>query len=196
MFFRYILSHLSIYRSGGAADSPAGGDCLEINIYYHRETLILVERYAMPVNPTELERLIKDFMKTQGMCVLATCSQDEPRASAVEFFPVSTTLYILTEGGQKIANISANPNVSVAIHTQFNGWDSIKGIQVTGIAEIGKAGSKIFDEGVEAYKKRRGLKGISIPDFMSIIKITPKKIEYLDTTLKAKGLGVRHTLIY
>ncbi|HTY90126.1 MAG TPA: pyridoxamine 5'-phosphate oxidase family protein [Methanocella sp.] len=148
------------------------------------------------VTDKELERLIIDFMRTQGMCVLATCSNNVPRASAVEFFPDGTTLYILTEGGEKVANITSNPRVSVAVHTQFTGWDSIKGIQITGTAEVGKAGSKIFEEGAEAYRKRRGLKGVSIPDFMNIIKIAPKKIEYLDTTLKARGLGVRHVLEY
>lgn len=148
------------------------------------------------ISDKELERLISGFLKAQGMCVLATCSGNVPRASAVEYFPSGTILYILTEGGQKLANISANPVVSVAIHTQFTGWDSIKGVQITGTAEIGKAGSKTFDEGVEAYKTRRRLKGISIPEFMSILKVTPKKIEYLDTTLKARGLGVRHVLEY
>ncbi len=150
----------------------------------------------MSLSQKDLERLIVDFLRTQGMCVLATCSAEGPRASAVEFFPDGTTLYILTEGGRKVANIAANPQVSVAIHTQFTGWDSIKGVQMAGTAEIGRAGSKIFDDGAEAYKKRRGLKSVTIPEFMNIIKITPKKIEYLDTTLKAKGLGVRHVLEY
>lgn len=143
-----------------------------------------------------LKRMIADFMRTQGMCVLATCSGDEPRASAVEFFPDGTTLYVLTEGGRKIENLQKNPCVSVAIHTQFMGWDSIKGIQMTGRAEIAKAGSKAFDEGVEAYRKRRNLKSVSIPSSMYIIKITPSRIEYLDTTLKAKGLPVNHVLEY
>jgi len=144
----------------------------------------------------DVERLVLEFLKTQGMCVLATCSGNVPRASAVEFFPEGTTLYVLTEGGQKVANILANPCVSVAIHTQFTGWDRIRGLQITGTAEIGKPGSKVFDEGAEAYKKRRGLKGVTIPDFMNIVKITPTRIEYLDTRLKAQGLGVRHLLEY
>lgn len=150
----------------------------------------------MALSEKELEQMISRFMRTQGMCVLATCSGEEPRASAVEFFPSGTTLYILTEGGRKVENIKKNPRVSVAIHTQFTGWDSIKGIQMTGKAEIAKTGSKAFDEGAEAYRKRRGLKGVSIPSFMNIIKITPSRIEYLDTTLKDKGLDVKQVLEY
>lgn len=148
------------------------------------------------ISDKELEGLVSGFLRTQGMCVLATCSNGTPRASAVEFFPAGTILYILTEGGQKVANLFANPTVSVAVHTQFIGWDRIKGVQITGMAEVAKAGSRVFDEGAEAYRKRRGFKGVSIPDFMCIIKIVPEKIEYLDTTLKARGLGVRHLLEY
>ena len=155
-----------------------------------------VSSERMSMSDKDLERMIAGFMKTQGMCVLATCSGGEPRASAVEFFPAGTTLYVLTEGGRKIENIEKNPRVSVAIHTQFTGWDSIKGVQITGNAEIGASGSKVFDEGVEAYRKRRGLKSVSVPSFMHIVKVTPLKIEYLDTTLKAKGLDTKHVLEY
>jgi predicted pyridoxine 5'-phosphate oxidase superfamily flavin-nucleotide-binding protein len=151
---------------------------------------------TMELSEKELERLIISFMKTQGMCVLATSREGVPRASAVEFFPAGTIVYILTEGGQKIDNIIENKNVSVAIHTRFTGWDSIKGVQITGTAEIGKSGSRIFEEGEEAYKKRRDLKSVYIPGCMSFIKITPQKIEYLDTTLKARRLGTRQVLKY
>ncbi|MCD1294936.1 hypothetical protein CUJ83_07990 [Methanocella sp. CWC-04] len=144
----------------------------------------------------ELEDLIIDFMGTQGMCVLSTCSDNMPRASAVEFFPHGTTVYILTEGGKKIENIVKNPSVSVAIHTQFTGWETIKGIQITGTAEIGGCGSSIFNEGIEAYIDRRGIEHANVPDFMKVLKVTPKRIEYLDTTLKKKGYGVRHVLEY
>jgi general stress protein 26 len=151
---------------------------------------------TMELSEKELEHLIINFMKTQGMCVLATCSDNVPRASAVEFFPDGTTIYILTEGGRKVDNIAANKNVSVAIHTPFIGWDSIKGVQITGTAELGKPGSRVFEEGEDAYKKRRHLKSVYIPSCMSFIKVTPQKIEYLDTTLKARKLGVRHMLTY
>ena len=143
----------------------------------------------------ELERLVTEFMDTQGMCVLATCSGGWPRASAVEFFPDGTTLYVLTEGGRKIENLEKNQKVSVAIHTQFAGWDSIKGIQITGSALIGNKGSAIFCEGERAYARRKK-QPVKLPDFMNVIKIMPERIEYLDTTLRAKGYGVRHVLEY
>lgn len=142
----------------------------------------------------DLERLILDFLGEQQMCVLATCADAAPRASAVEFFPRGFVLYVLTEGGRKIQNLWKNPLVSVAIHTQFTGWDSIRGIQVSGMAEIGKAGSAIFREGEAACRDRKGDADFSLPASLFVIRITPATIEYLDTTLRARGYPVRHTL--
>ncbi|MGE5465279.1 MAG: pyridoxamine 5'-phosphate oxidase family protein [Betaproteobacteria bacterium] len=143
----------------------------------------------------ELENLIVDFMESQGMCVMATCSGNVPRASAVEFFPEGTTIYVLTEGDRKVENVEKNPRVSVAIHTQFTGWDTIKGVQITGRAEIGGRGSATFAEGERAYERRKK-QAIRLPDFMHVIRITPQQIEYLDTTLRAKGYDARHVLEY
>jgi uncharacterized protein YhbP (UPF0306 family) len=148
------------------------------------------------LSPQELEKHILEFLATQGMCVLATCSGTMPRASAVEFFPKGTTLYVLTEGGRKIENLRQNPLVSVAIHTQFTGWDRIKGIQLTGTAEIGRSGSLVFIEGERAYRERKGDATLTVPPSLWVIKIRPQIIEYLDTTLRKQGYPVRHRLEY
>ena len=141
----------------------------------------------------ELEQHIVDFMGSQGMCVLATCGAGEPRASAVEFFPDGTTIYMLTEGGRKIENIGKNPRVSVAIHTQFTGWDSSAGVQITGTAEIGRAGSAIFAEGEAAYARRKGAT-TKLPAMLNVVKIRPQRIEMLDLRLRARGYDVRQVL--
>jgi hypothetical protein len=142
----------------------------------------------------EIEHLVVDFLNEQSLCVIATCSDNVPRASTVEYFPITTTIYILTEGGMKIENIIHNPTVSIAIHAPFTGWQTVKGVQITGIAEIGKRGSGVYEEGLDAFNKRRGQIG-TVPDIMIIIKVKPSKIEYLDTALGNKGFRVRHTLV-
>jgi len=143
----------------------------------------------------ELGHLITLLLKEQSLCVIATCSDNVPRASTVEYFPIATTIYILTEGGVKIENIAHNPNVSIAIHAPFAGWQTIRGIQITGIAEIGRQGSRVYEEGLDAFSTRRGQIS-TVPDIMSVIKVKPSKIEYIDTSLGNKGFKVRHTLIY
>jgi hypothetical protein len=146
------------------------------------------------LNREELQRLIVDLLIEQTLCVIATCSENLPRASTVEYFPIATTIYILTEGGVKIENIHHNPNVSVAIHAPFAGWQTVRGLQMTGIAEIGRRGSSVYEEGLDAFNKRRGHIS-NVPDIMNIIKVKPSKIEYLDTAIANKGFKVRHTLV-
>ena len=142
----------------------------------------------------EVEKLIIRFLETCSLCVIATCSDSIPRASTVEFFPIGTTLYILTEGGQKIKNIKKNPHVSIAIRGEFTGWSTVKGLQITGSAEIGRRGSEIFKEGLLAYKIRRRSENSGLPSFMNVIKVKPAKMEYLDTTLSGKGYKVKHLI--
>jgi uncharacterized pyridoxamine 5'-phosphate oxidase family protein len=141
-----------------------------------------------------LERLIIELLRSAPVCVIATCSHDIPRASTVEFFPLGTTLYIVTEGGTKVQNILNNPHVSVAIHASFTGWESVKGLQITGTAELGKKGSRVFKEGLEAYRNRKGLKRAELPDFMDVVKVTPSSMEYIDFSLEEKGFNVRQLL--
>ena len=144
-----------------------------------------------------VEKLIIRLLETCPLCVVATCSYNIPRASTVEFFPIGTTLYILTEGGRKIENIKRNPHVSVAIHAEFTGWSDVKGVQITGTAEIGEKGSSIFKEGIQAYERRRDTQStaLSLPAQMNVIKVKPVKLEYLDATLVVKGYKVRYTLL-
>jgi general stress protein 26 len=143
-----------------------------------------------------LEQRIAEFLKEQALCVISTCFREIPRASTVEYFPAGTTLYVLTEGGKKIENIKQTRRVSVAVHAPFSGWQSVKGIQITGTAEIGVQGDTVFEEGKKAYMVRKGLKKAVLPDFMKVIKVTPQKIEYLDASLPGEGYSASQILHY
>jgi hypothetical protein len=142
----------------------------------------------------KLKTLIVEFFQSQGLCVLATCGRGKPRATPVEYFPDGLTLYVLTEGGRKLENIQENPEVSVAVSTAWLGWERSKGVQVSGRAVVGEAGSKIFREGVRAFRRRPGRAKASVPDVLKVIKIIPYEVEYLDLTLKSRGYGVLHML--
>lgn len=146
------------------------------------------------ISREDLEHLIHDLLEGESVCVIATCHKNIPRASTVEFFPLGERLYILTEGGKKVENILENPQVCIAIHAPFIGWKSVRGVQITGTAEIAGKGSKEFQEGLEAYGKRRGLGHCTLPGSMIVIKVTPIRVEYVDTSLEKKGYKVRQTL--
>lgn len=88
------------------------------------------------MSPKDLEKRIIQFLKEQNMCVLATCGNDVPRATPIEYHSKGTTMYFVGEPGTKLRNIKNNPNVSIGIFLPYKGWDSAKGAQVTGKAKI------------------------------------------------------------
>lgn len=141
-----------------------------------------------------LKEKIEGFLLTQPVCVVATSLNDVPRASAVEFFPEGLHIYILTEGGIKLRNIRKNAQVSLEIFAPYTGWANVQGLQISGIAELAKKGSKIFKEAEQAYSRRRGQEEAILPDFINVVKITPYRMEYLDMRLDRRGYSVRQVL--
>ena len=61
----------------------------------------------MPIN--ELEKRIIEFLEGQNMCVLATCSNDVPRATPIEYHSKGITIYFVGEPGIKLKNLRSNP---------------------------------------------------------------------------------------
>ncbi len=156
----------------------------------------------------DLLSTVVEFIQKQNLCVLATADPKTslPRASTVEFYPSSKTLdakkkedfilYVLTEGGLKIRNLKSSPYVSLAIHANFLGWKTIRGMTLTGIAEMATKTDdlNVWQEGVEAYKLRKGKDAVDVPGNLWVIKITPVKIEYLDLALRERGFAPRNTM--
>ena len=107
------------------------------------------------ISREELEREILEFLDTtcgiseahpgphscgtihRTSLVLATCYQDEPRATPLEFFHEGFTIYIFGEPGGKIANIKRNPKVCAAIYEQPLDHSKVqRSLQLWGNAEL------------------------------------------------------------
>ncbi|MGD0884567.1 MAG: hypothetical protein ABSA46_06775 [Thermodesulfovibrionales bacterium] len=53
-----------------------------------------------------LGRSISGLLKAEPTSVIATCRKNMPRSSTVEFSPSDTTIYILTEYGEKLTALA------------------------------------------------------------------------------------------
>lgn len=63
-----------------------------------------------------MEKLIR-FLNEQKLCCMATCSDNNPRASTLEYVMVDGSMIIATEHDSvKIKNINANNKASIAVH--------------------------------------------------------------------------------
>jgi len=148
--------------------------------------------------PNELEKRFIEFLKEQNMCVLATCSNDVPRATPIEYHSKGTTMYFVGEPGTKLKNIKNNPNVSIGIFLPYIGWDSAKGAQITGQAQIiPRSNIPEFKRGLKAYKWERAAEEIGLKEFpktVELVRVEPKKIEFVDMSLKKIGFSARQVL--
>jgi len=133
----------------------------------------------------ELRETIVSFLEENCICTLATCSNNVPRSTPVHYRSKDLTIYILAEGGMKIKNMRENPVVSVSIYGDYSGFQSVKGLQMWGKAEI------INPEDGESYLEanrivnlegRTDLKDLGIENIkhnMKAIKITIERARYL-----------------
>ena len=118
------------------------------------------------ITPKDLEKRIIEFLKKQNMCVLATCGDDLPRATPIEYHSKGITIYFVGEPGTKLENMKKNPNVSIGIFLPYTGWDSAKGAQITGKAKIiSRENSTEFKEGLAAYQWEKTAKELGLKTF-------------------------------
>ena len=138
---------------------------------------------------------IAGFLKSQNMCVLATCRDNEPRATPVEYYSKGTTLYMVAEEGQKLKNIESNPNVSVGIFAPYTGWFTAKGVQITGKAKIiTRQNAAEFEEAMSVYQWEKAVKELGIkelPQTVKVLRVEAHKIEMADISLGKKGYASR-----
>lgn len=163
-------------------------------IQYSMKLKYLAEKIIVPLNHEKLKIAIDEFLSSHNTCTLATCHLDSVRSTPIEYSYYNGFLYLLTEGGEKFANILLNKNVSVSIYEDYNGMNNIKGMQITGHAVIIKD-----DEEFDGVLEFKGLniefiRSMSIK--MNIVKIIPDKIEYLNSQFKTNGYNAKQIYNY
>jgi nitroimidazol reductase NimA-like FMN-containing flavoprotein (pyridoxamine 5'-phosphate oxidase superfamily) len=146
----------------------------------------ILKRDPVKLTDEELKKKIEQFLDNNRICALSTCYNDIPRSTPVRYKNNGLTIYIVTEGGGKIRNIMKNPSISVSLFGDYSGFQSVKGLQIWGKAEIiapNKKESHAEALKVLQLKERDDLKEIDINDVrqdMYIIKIDTQKARYLD----------------
>ena len=137
----------------------------------------------------EFEQEVIRFMKNHDILYLATVQDDNPRCTPLGYVNRGLTVYILSEGGGKFANLKANPKVSYSIASRIRrgrGLVRVRGLQVWGRAKVVsmKEDREKFEEvltlmGVTRPLKRKGVQ--ELPPFnYRIIKIEPEKMRFLN----------------
>ena len=146
----------------------------------------ILKRDPVKLTEEKLKNKIEQFLDENRICTLSTCDNNLPRSTPVRYRNMGLTIYIVTEGGGKIKNIMKNHSVSVSLFGEYSGFQSVKGLQIWGEAEVippNKKESHAEALKVLQLKERDDLKEIDMKDVrqdMYIIKIDTQKARYLD----------------
>jgi len=142
------------------------------------------------MNQTDLSSLILKFILEHDVCVMATGYREHIRSTTLEYIFKNFKFYIISEAGEKYANLACNNNVALTIFDSIPISERTKSIQVQGIANI----YKNDDEKIRYILEARGLDRENIEKLgfdIFIIEIEPKSIELYDPTMKDFGFSNR-----
>ena len=142
---------------------------------------------------TKLKDEIEEFLFGHNTCTLSTSCKNRVRSTPIEYNYHDGSIYLLSEGGEKFANILMNNKVSMAIYEDYHGMNNLAGMQITGHADI-----ILKDE--NGYEQILQLKGLNLeyikkmPINLNVIKIKIEKIEFLYSKFKNMGYEAQQIL--
>jgi menaquinone-dependent protoporphyrinogen IX oxidase/uncharacterized pyridoxamine 5'-phosphate oxidase family protein len=140
-----------------------------------------------------LKRYIEDFLTKHNTCVLATGQGDRVRATPIEYMFIGGYIYMLSEGGEKFANIILNPNVSIGICDPYKSMSDLAGIQISGTAEVIEMVSEEY-KFILGKRKLDYEKILSLPMALNLLKIEIRKVEFLWSGFSKLGYDVKQIL--
>jgi uncharacterized protein YhbP (UPF0306 family) len=137
---------------------------------------------------------IEAFIDKNDTCALATGFGEFVRCTPIQYTYHDSAFWLFTEGGEKFISLEHNKNVCIAIFDKFSGFGHLKGMQISGTAQIIETFS-------EQYIKAANFKKLPIealrkmPEPIHLIKIIPEKIDFLNSDFKKQGLDSRQSII-
>jgi menaquinone-dependent protoporphyrinogen IX oxidase len=144
----------------------------------------------MPLS--ELKKSIEAFLTSHNTCTLSTAHKERVRSTPIEYTYQEGHIYLLSEGGEKFANISLNSAVSVAVYEDYTTMNNLAGMQISGTASLVHNDAE--------YKDIISMKGLNpdiiqkMPFNMNLIKIKIRKVEFLYSKFRERGYGVKQIL--
>ena len=138
----------------------------------------------------EFEHVIADYLNGHNVLHLATCLNNQARSTTLEYFNNGLTVYIMSEGGGKLANLKTNPNVSYTIADPYNpekDFFGASGLQVWGAASVFRR-NDAPGKFAEVYRyarnpealEQQGLSSMADAVNFYLITIVPEKIIYIN----------------
>ncbi len=136
---------------------------------------------------------IQQYLNANNTCALATGTGEFVRCTPIEYSYHDGAIWMFSEGGEKFLALKTNRNVCLAIFQPYEGFGKLKGMQVSGVAEF-------IEPFTEEYIKAANIRKIPIEalrrleEEMHLIKVVPKKIEFLNSEFQKEGASSRQRI--
>lgn len=138
---------------------------------------------------------VEEYINANNTCALATAAGSFVRCTPIEYTYHDKAFWMFSEGGLKFAALEENKSVCLAIFDKFGSFAGLKGMQVTGAAEIVEPFSKEYNTAAE-YRKISLDMLKKLPQPMNLIKVTPSEIEFINSEFKKQGYDTRQKLVF
>ena len=164
-------------------------------VNYSMKLKSIKDNLIVTVDEDKVKTSIEEFLTSHNTCTLSTGHMDRVRSTPIEYNYIDGFLYLLSEGGEKFANLLLNDKVSVAVYEDYIGMNHLKGMQITGKASMVEGNG-------EEYNHILKLKGLnidvinSLPANMNMIKIALEKVEFLNSQFRMECADAKQIYIY
>lgn len=149
---------------------------------------------SMSAPQEHLIEAAREYILKNNTCALATGTGDFIRCTPIEYSYYKDAFWMFSEGGEKFIALEQNKHVCIAIYDKYDGFGNLKGMQVSGTAELIEPFSPEYIEAAESKKiPLQALK--QLPEPMNLIKVTPERIQFLNSDFKKEGYRARQELI-
>jgi menaquinone-dependent protoporphyrinogen IX oxidase len=159
---------------------------LEEVVEYGMELKEIKDDLSPNMPSDQLKKMVEEFLSAHNTCTLSTAGGEMVRATPIEYTYKNGFIYLLSEGGEKFANILLNKRVSIAVYEDYTGMNNLAGMQISGKA-------KIVPPGKTEYGEILKIKGLSpefinkLPINLNMVKITLEKVEFLYSAFQEMG---------
>ena len=159
------------------------------------------DKTAKMVSDEKAREVIDAIINSKCNGVLGTCSDNVPRCTPVDYTYYNGSIYIMTEGGRKLAGIIDGNPVAFSIYNSNGTFGNLHSVQIEGKAEVflvyeneeeyskviearnSKVTNDKFKLSVEMIKR--------LPHEMPLIKIMPSRITLLNSDFTKEGFYQR-----
>jgi hypothetical protein len=143
-----------------------------------------------------LEERILNLLSSQNMCVLATGGEDGPLATPVRYYHLDFALmFTAVATSPKMANIAADPRVSIGVFAPLVGQASSRGAQIFGRARVFLPEDPNYDHYWPAYRWQSDhaerSRPLDRPPRGPLVVVDADRIVYTEHWLRRDGYAPR-----